>query len=86
MPEASRADGLTQIFGDDLRRAPARLEEFLQGLGVSTDFRSYGIGRTHWTALILDGFDGERGQNFIGTRHAMLQAAGLSERESTRAR
>ena len=49
---------------------------------MSTDFRSYGIAPDGWKALILDAFDGERGQNFIGTRPALLQAAGLSERES----
>ena len=78
-------EGLTQIFGDDLAAGAGRLERFLQDLGVSTDFRSYGIAPDGWKALILDAFDGERGQNFIGTRPALLQAAGLSERESMRA-
>ena len=67
------------------RRAPTELERFLNELGVSTDFKSYGIGPDRWEALLLDAFDGERGQNFIGTRQAMLQAAGLKERENARA-
>ena len=78
-------EGLTQIFGDDLAAGAGRLERFLQELGVSTDFRSYGIAPDGWKRLILDAFDGERGQNFTGTRPALLQAAGLSERESMRA-
>jgi alcohol dehydrogenase len=75
-------EGLTQIFGDDLSAGAGRLERFLQDLGVSTDFRSYGIAPDGWKTLILDAFDGERGQNFTGTRPALLRAAGLSERES----
>jgi phosphonate metabolism-associated iron-containing alcohol dehydrogenase len=75
-------EGLTQIFGDDLSAGADRLERFLQDLGVSTDFRSYGIAPDGWKTLILDAFDGERGQNFTGTRPALLQAAGLSERAS----
>jgi phosphonate metabolism-associated iron-containing alcohol dehydrogenase len=72
-------EGLTQIFGDDFAVGADRLDSFLAGLGVSTDFRSYGIAPDRWSALILDAFDGERGQNFIGTREAMLNAAGLRQ-------
>jgi len=78
-------ESLTQIFGENLQAGADRLERFLNELGVSTDFKSYGIGPDRWAALLLDAFDGERGQNFIGTRQAMLQAAGLKERESARA-
>ena len=77
--------GLTQIFGDDLEAGAARLETFLSDLDVSTDFKSYGVAPDAWAGLILDAFDGERGQNFIGTRQAMLQAAGMKEHESARA-
>jgi phosphonate metabolism-associated iron-containing alcohol dehydrogenase len=75
-------EGLTQIFGDDLSAGATRLETFLQDLGVSTDYRSYGVEPDHWKTLILDAFDGERGQNFIGARQSLLQAAGLGENES----
>jgi alcohol dehydrogenase len=73
-------DALTQIFGADLSAGGERLQRFLEDLGVSTDFRSYGFDASTWTALILEAFDGERGQNFIGTKQALLRAAGLQER------
>jgi phosphonate metabolism-associated iron-containing alcohol dehydrogenase len=72
-------DALTQIFGADLSAGGDRLERFVEDLGVSTDFRTYGFDANAWTALILDAFDGERGQNFIGTKQALLRAAGLHE-------
>jgi phosphonate metabolism-associated iron-containing alcohol dehydrogenase len=78
-------ESLRQIFGENLQAGADRLERFLNDLGVSTDFKSYGIGPDRWEALLLDAFDGERGQNFTGTRQAMLQAAGLKERENARA-
>jgi phosphonate metabolism-associated iron-containing alcohol dehydrogenase len=77
--------GLRQIFGADLETGAARLERFLSDLDVSTDFRSYGVAPDTWAGLMLEAFDGERGQNFIGTRQAMLQAAGVKERENARA-
>jgi phosphonate metabolism-associated iron-containing alcohol dehydrogenase len=77
-------DALTEIFGDDLEAGAARLERFLDGLGISTDFRSYGVAPDAWAGLILDAFDGERGQNFNGTRRDMLRAAGLAEDEAVR--
>jgi alcohol dehydrogenase len=77
--EGLTRDGLMQIFGPDLLAGADRLERFLDDLGVSTDFRSYGIAPDDWSALILEAFDGERGQNFSGTRAAMLQAAGLRQ-------
>lgn len=77
-------EGLTQIFGTDLHSGADRLEGFLHDLAVSTDFRTYGIEPDNWAALITEAFDGERGQNFTGTRQALLQAAGLKERESAR--
>jgi phosphonate metabolism-associated iron-containing alcohol dehydrogenase len=77
-------DALTQIFGNDLLAGADRLEIFLQDLGVSTDFKTYDIEAGAWARLILDAFDGERGQNFSGTRQALLQAAELKEHESTR--
>jgi alcohol dehydrogenase len=78
-------DALAQIFGTDLSAGAERLERFLQQLGVSTDFRTYGFDANAWTALILDAFDGERGQNFIGTKQALLRVAGLTDRETVQA-
>jgi alcohol dehydrogenase len=78
--------GLTRIFGSDLKAGADKLTTFLTGLGVSTDFRTYGIAPDAWSDLIKDAFNGERGQNFIGTRQALLsQIAGLTERASTKA-
>jgi phosphonate metabolism-associated iron-containing alcohol dehydrogenase len=69
--------GLAGIFGPDIARAADGLERFLHDLGVSTDSRSHGVQSDAWSRLILDAFDGERGQNFVGTKHALTQAAGL---------
>jgi hypothetical protein len=71
-------EGLAGIFGPDLARASDRLERFLDDLGVSTDFRSYGVQPDAWPRLILEAFDGERGRNFVGTKRALMQAAGLT--------
>ena len=77
-------EGLTQIFGTNFQAGADRLTEFLASLGVSTDFRTYGIEPGAWSGLIADAFDGERGQNFIGTRQALLQVAGLREYASAK--
>jgi alcohol dehydrogenase len=76
--EGLTREGLADIFGSDLARAGDQLEDFLQDLGVSTDFRNYGVRSNAWSQLILDAFDGERGQNFVGTKQALMRAAGLS--------
>jgi phosphonate metabolism-associated iron-containing alcohol dehydrogenase len=72
-------DALAQIFGADLSAGSERLQRFLEDLGVSTDFRTYGFDASAWAALIMDAFGGERGQNFIGTKQALLRAAGVHE-------
>ena len=70
-------EGLRAIFGADAAGAAERLETTLSKLGVSTDFRSYGIDDAEWRDLIETAFEGERGQNFIGGREELLAAAGL---------
>jgi alcohol dehydrogenase len=74
-------EGLAAIFGADLRRGSDQLEHFLHDLGVSTDFRTYGIEPDAWTRLVLDAFEGERGQNFVGSRETLTRAAGLHDAE-----
>lgn len=69
------AEGLQAIFGTEGRGAADRLEAFLNGLGVATDYRHYGIGDTEWRDLISFAFEGERGRNFIGRREALLAVA-----------
>lgn len=70
-------DGFRLIFGTDAAGAARQLEAALNKLGVSTDFRSYGIDEQEWRSLIETAFEGERGQNFIGNRHDLLEAAGI---------
>jgi len=59
---------LRRIFGADLDAGIARLTAFLEGLGVSTDPASYGVGKSEWPVLVMKASQGERGRNFIG-RH-----------------
>jgi alcohol dehydrogenase len=59
---------LRRIFGPDLDAGIAQLTAFLEGLGVSTDPASYGVGKSDWPALVVKASQGERGRNFIG-RH-----------------
>jgi alcohol dehydrogenase len=81
--EGLAGDALAHIFGADLLAGSERLQRFLEDLGVSTDFRTYGFDASAWTALILGAFDGERGQNFIGSKQELLRAAGLHESVET---
>lgn len=75
-------EGLRSIFGADAAGAAERLETTLSKLGVSTDYRHYGIEEAEWRDLINHAFEGERGQNFIGGRQDLLVAAGLEEKAS----
>ena len=52
-----------------------RLEDLLDGLGVSRRPGDHGVDSKIWLSVIDDAFDGERGRNFIGSREAMLEAA-----------
>jgi phosphonate metabolism-associated iron-containing alcohol dehydrogenase len=69
---------LTEIFGADLHEGARRLDAMLAGLGVSTDPTSYSVSAREWTGLIEDALEGERGRNFIGSKHALLRAADTS--------
>ena len=70
-------EGLRAIFGTDAAGAAKRLDATLDTLGVSTDVRSYGIDEQEWRSIIETAFEGERGQNFIGSREELMAAAGL---------
>ena len=72
--------GLTAIFGSDLRAGAARLDAMFRQLGVSTDPSDYGADPAEWAALADAAFDGERGRNFIGDRGAFMRLA-VSGRE-----
>ena len=64
--DAVRDHVLAQIFGDDLAAAPAALADFLERLGVSTRFESYGVDAAEATQMVDTALDGVRGRNFIG--------------------
>jgi phosphonate metabolism-associated iron-containing alcohol dehydrogenase len=57
---------LRQVCGNDLERAPARLESFLHGLGVQTDFTHYGVDPAEAERMVAHALQGVRGKNFIG--------------------
>ena len=76
------ARGLEAIFETDPMTAADRLSDMLEKLGVSTDYRSYGIEAVEWHELIDAAFAGERGQNVIGARTALMRHAGPGEKEN----
>ena len=57
---------LLEIFGGDLKKAPGKLEQFLQSVGVQTEFSDYGVSEEESTRMVLTALDGVRGKNFIG--------------------
>jgi hypothetical protein len=59
---------LHQIFPGPLAAAPDYLTEFIEGLGVSTSFESYGIAPGQSKRMIADALSGPRGKNFIGIK------------------
>ena len=73
------AEGITAIFGATGQEAANKLSAFLTGLGVALDFHDYGISDDEFRELVSLAMEGERGQNFIGSRENLLAAAGLGE-------
>ena len=69
--------GLREIFETDPLIAADRLAGFLRELGISTDPAAYGITPEAWFDMLDSAFDGERGQNFVGSREALMAAAGI---------
>ncbi len=65
---------LMRIFGPDLTAGAARLEDFLEGLGVATSPGDHGIEPAEWKALLRDALAGERGRNFLGDGNAALSS------------
>lgn len=63
--DQSRDRTLQKIFGKDQTRAQARLEAFLQSLGVKTQFSDYGVSDADAESIIENSMHGSRGQNFI---------------------
>ncbi|MFK4811771.1 phosphonoacetaldehyde reductase [Devosia sp. ZW T5_3] len=73
------AEGLHAIFGGDIGNAANQLAATLTKLGVATNHSHYGIDDVEWRTLIDLAFDGERGQNFTGSREKLLAVAGFAE-------
>lgn len=71
------AEGLTAIFGTTGDPAANQLTEFLTRLGVSADYHDYGVEDAEFRDILVQAFDGERGQNFIGNKENLLAAAGM---------
>lgn len=72
---AERDAVLARVFDVPLSRAPAFLNEFLEGLGVSTRFETYGVSETESARMITNALDGVRGKNFIGVATPVNVAA-----------
>jgi phosphonate metabolism-associated iron-containing alcohol dehydrogenase len=68
--DAGRDAVLARIFDGALADAPARLTAFLEGLGVSTRFETYGVSEAQAAGMIEAALDGVRGRNFIGAERA----------------
>jgi phosphonoacetate hydrolase len=68
--DAGRDAVLARVFDDDLANAPRKLTEFIEQLGVSTRFDSYGVSETEARQMIANALEGVRGKNFVGTAMA----------------
>ena len=66
--DAARDEVLGRVFDGPLAAAPAMLAGFLEDLGVSTRFASYGVQPDEEARLLAAALDGVRGRNFIGAR------------------
>ena len=64
--DAGRDAVLARIFDGALAGAPAWLAEFLEALGVSTRFASYGVSDVDASRMVEAAVQGVRGRNFIG--------------------
>jgi alcohol dehydrogenase len=63
---------LARIFGADLAAGAARLQGFLEDLGVSTRPADHGVGGEEWRSIVEDALGGERGLNFLGSKEGLL--------------
>ena len=57
---------LARIFDCPLTQAERALHDFLQALGVSTEFESYGVSGGDSERMVRSALEGVRGKNFIG--------------------
>ena len=64
--DPSRDATLAQVFPCPLTGAGDHLRTFLESLGVSPRFESYGVAADESARMIADALEGPRGRNFIG--------------------
>ncbi|MDQ3259591.1 MAG: iron-containing alcohol dehydrogenase [Pseudomonadota bacterium] len=57
---------LQSVFDGDLRDAPGHLREFLERVGVRTEFTAYGVSDNDSRHMVAQAMGGVRGRNFIG--------------------
>lgn len=71
--ESSEIDGaISRALNAPISECPAILEEFINGLGVSTRYQDYGISSESWQDIVEAAFRGERGKNFIGDEQKFI--------------
>ena len=63
--DAARDAVLAKVFDCPLTQATHELRDFLERLGVSTAFASYGVSDAESERMIKDALAGVRGKNFI---------------------
>ena len=64
---AERDAVLQQVFGSSVSDPASALEQFLNQVGVSTQFKDYGVSDDEAHALVHTSMQGPRGRNFIGS-------------------
>ncbi len=64
--DPGRDSVLASVFDGDLEGAPRRLAEFLERVGVKTDFEAYGVSAEDSRRMVAQAMEGVRGKNFIG--------------------
>ena len=57
---------LSQIFGDEVANPADELEKFLDKVGVSCNFKDYGVSEHDASQMLETAMQGPRGKNFIG--------------------
>jgi len=75
---AERDAVLARVFDVPLAEAPAVMHDFLEGLGVSTRFESYGVTEAESARMITNALDGVRGKNFIGVSSGAATTIGAT--------
>ena len=75
---AERDAVLARVFDVPLGQAPAMLNDFLEDLGVSTRFESYGVTEAESARMITNALDGVRGKNFIGVASGAATTTGAT--------